>query len=233
LNAPIMRLRFSSMDIRTLRMSMFRAIFAAHGLLWRELYEAGSLGFRVHSGWTSLVAISLDSGSPEVLLRERPHLVKTFTYEFCQPYHTAKMKPPIEARSFIMHMRTEARTLASRVIHVVGTDLRAQGYELKCCGILLASGKPLPDLPRILDSHALIHTADGELFREALLHAGKRCGIETFTAKKREVLESSVRALHLQPEELSRCLTDLGRPIGSPWSQDEKFSALVAWLSLL
>ncbi len=38
-----------------------------------------------------LVAIALEEGSsPYVLLRERPHLVKTFTCEFRQPYHTAK-----------------------------------------------------------------------------------------------------------------------------------------------
>jgi len=192
-----------------------------------------ALGFRAHSGWTALVGISLEEGFPLVLLRERPRLVKTFTYEFRQPYHTAKKRLPAEARSFISLMRAEARQLAYRVIHSVQMDLQKQGYELKCCGLLLASGRPLPALPEILASHALIHTADGELFREALLHANKRCGVETFTTKESELLERAVEALHLQPNELGRRLVDLGHPLGSPWSQDEKFAALAAWLSLL
>jgi hypothetical protein len=191
------------------------------------------LGFRAHSGWTALVAISLEGGSPLVLLRDRPHLVKTFTYEFRQPYHTAAKKPPVEARGFISRSCDEARGLAYQTIQSVQSNLQKQGYELKSCSLLLASGKPLPDLPQILASHALIHAADGELFREALLHASKRCGLETFTAKESELLERAVRALHLQPDELARRLVDLGHPLGSPWSQDEKFAALVAWLSLL
>jgi hypothetical protein len=49
-----------------------------------------ALGFRAHSGWTALVATSLEEGFPLVILRERFHLVKTFTYELRQPYHTAE-----------------------------------------------------------------------------------------------------------------------------------------------
>ena len=78
-----------------------------------------ALGFRAHSGWTSLVAISLEEGSPLVLLRERPHLVKTFTYEFRQPYHTAAKRPPVEAHGFI------SRSCASKqgVSHIVSSTL--------------------------------------------------------------------------------------------------------------
>jgi hypothetical protein len=192
-----------------------------------------ALGFRAHSGWTALVAISLEEGFPLVLFRERPHLVNTFTYEFRQPYHTAGKKTATEARGFISRVRAEARRISYGVIHSAQTNLHKQGYELRCCGLLLASGKPLPNLPHILASHALIHSADGELFRKALLHASKRCGIESFTTKESKLLERAVNILHLQPNDLHRHLTNLGRPLGSPWSQDEKSATLTAWLSLL
>jgi hypothetical protein len=192
-----------------------------------------ALGFRAHSGWTALVAMSLEEGSPLVLLRERPHLVKAFTYEFRQPYHTAEKKSLLEAREFISRARAEARRLAYEVIHSAQTNLQKQGYELRCCGLLLASGKPLPDLSQILKSHALIHAADGELFREALLQGSKRSGFQAFTMKESELLERAAQALHLEPDSLGRRLTDLGHVFGSPWSQDEKLAALVAWLSLL
>ncbi len=191
-----------------------------------------ALGFRAHSGWTSLVAVAIENGLPLVLLRQRPHLVKTFTYAFRQPYHTAEKAPRAEAGRIISRMRSEARGLAYKAIHSVQTKLQAQGYTLKCCGVLLASGRELPSLPQILESHALIHTADGELFRHAVLHACERCGLEPLTVKEREISDRSSEALRLKPEEISRRLTSLGIGLGPPWTQDEKLAALIAWLSL-
>jgi len=191
-----------------------------------------ALGFRAHSGWTALVAIALEDGSPHVLLRERPNLVKTFTFEFRKPYHTAEKGSSANAQEFISRVRTEARNLAWQAIRSVQSSLQHKGYELKRCGLLLASGRPLPELPRILASHALIHTADGELFREALLHASARCGIEAFPAKERGLLETASQTLQLKADALNRRLVELGTGIGSPWTKDEKLAALVAWLSL-
>ena len=191
-----------------------------------------AIGFRAHSGWTSLVAIALEDGSPMVLLRKRPHLVKTFTYEFRQPYHTAEKVPRAEAQGVIARIRTEARALAYEAIRSVQKTLRSEGYELKGCGLLLASGRALPDLPQILKSHALIHTADGEFFRDALLHASRRCGLETIAVKEKEVFEGSAGVLRLDPDEIKRRLADLGIGLGPPWTQDEKFAALIAWLLL-
>src|SRR3989454_5649381 len=132
--------------------------------------KQAALGFRVHSGWTALVALSLDKGAPVVLARQRVHLVETFTYGFRQPYHTAEKMLLGQAREFIARMQVEARRLAYRAVRELESRTQEQGVKLTRCGLLLASGRPLPALERILASHALIHTADGELFREALLH---------------------------------------------------------------
>jgi hypothetical protein len=192
-----------------------------------------ALGFRAHSGWTALVALSLEDGSPRVLLRARPHLVKTFTFEFRQPYHTAERRPQAQAHDIISRARAEARELACQAILSAQASLQHQGYELRSCGLLLASGKPLPDLPRILASHALIHTADGELFREALLDAAARSGLEMFTLKESEVFDDASRALGLEKDKIVRVLVQIGQALGPPWSQDEKLAGLVAWLSLV
>src|SRR5271170_931034 len=189
--------------------------------------KRAAIGFRAHSGWTSLVAISLEENSPRVLLRQRPHLVKNFTYEFRQPYHSAEKISPAEGRSFVSFVRNEARSLAYQAIRSAQTSLREQGCEFTRAALLLASGRPLPALPQILASHALIHTADGELFREALLHASKRCGVETFTTKEGVLLETASQALGLRAEELPRRLIDIGGELGPPWAQDEKYSTLV------
>jgi hypothetical protein len=103
--------------------------------------------------------------------------------------------------------------------------------KLTRCGLLLASGRPLPALEKILASHALIHTADGELFREALLDASARCGLKEFTIKDKELLARTGQVFRAKPNELMRRVTELGRSFGAPWSQDEKFATLAAWLA--
>ncbi|MGA8221634.1 MAG: hypothetical protein WB780_08260 [Candidatus Acidiferrales bacterium] len=194
--------------------------------------KQAALGFRVHSGWAALVALTLAKGAPAVLERERVHLVETFTYEFRQPYHTALKLGTVEGRAFVSRMRTEARRLALRAIRDAQVSLEAQGYKVARCGLLLASGRVLPGLPQILASHALIHTADGELFREALVDASGRCGVECVKVREKDLFDSASEALHRKASVLQSSLKEIGRPFGSPWSQDEKFAALVAWLAL-
>ena len=194
--------------------------------------KQAAVGFRVHSGWAAVVVVWLEKGAPVVLERKRAHLVKTFSYTFRQPYHTAEKMPLAKAREFVAQVQTEARQLAYGLIHGMQSDLEDLKIKLTRGSLLLASGRPLPDLEKILASHALIHTADGELFREAIVHGCTRCGLKTERIKERELLESAGRAMHVKPTELMRRVTELGKPVGSPWSQDEKFATVAAWLAL-
>ena len=191
-----------------------------------------AVGFRVHSGWAAVVVVWLEKGAPVVLERKRAHLVKTFSYTFRQPYHTAEKMPLAEAQKFVAQVQTEARELAYRVVHEMQSSLDNLKIKLTRGSLLLASGRPLPDLEKILASHALIHTADGELFREAIVHGCTRCGLKMESVKERALLEGAGAAFHLKTAELMRRVTELGKPFGSPWSQDEKFATLAAWLSL-
>jgi hypothetical protein len=109
--------------------------------------------------------------------------------------------------------------------------LKEHGFMLRRAGLCLASGRPLPELEKILASHALIHTADGELFREALAVASERCGLTVMRIKEKELLERAGKVLRLKPEKVLRCATEAGRGMGAPWSQDEKFAAVVAWVA--
>ena len=194
--------------------------------------KIAALGFRAHSGWTALVAASVSKGIPFVLARQRLHLVETFTYEFRQPYHTGEKMLVDEAQTFISRVEAAAISLAYRAIRELQKSLQARGYRLTRCGLVLASGRPLPSLPQILASHALIHTADGELFRRALLHAIARCGLVSTTTKERELLSEASRTLRVKPSDLPRRIAELGRPLGPPWTRDEKLASLVAWLAL-
>ena len=194
--------------------------------------KEAAIGLRVHSGWAAVVAVFIEKGAPVVLARQRVHLVETFTYEFRQPYHTAEKMLRGQAGDFIARMQAEARRLAYRAIRGLASTTQEQGVKLTRCGVLLASGRTLPALEKTLASHALIHTADGELFREAILHACARCGLRDLKIKEKELLDRAAEAFRCKPNVLLRRVTELGRSLGSPWSQDEKFASLAAWLAL-
>jgi hypothetical protein len=194
--------------------------------------KTAALGFRVHSGWTSLIALALENNRPIILARQRPHLVATFSYTFRQPYHTAEKMDLAEARTFLDQQRREACKLALEALRGAQNEATQQGYKLTRAALLLASGRPLPELPKILASHSIIHTADGEFFREALLHACTRANLAVTKIKDRELLAAASATLRRKPLALARFVNDLGKRLGSPWTQDEKFATLAAWLAL-
>ncbi len=195
--------------------------------------KKAAVGFRVHSGWAAMVSVSVEKDVPVILGRQRLQLVETFSYKVRQPYHTAEKMPIADAGKFIDRVRAEAKKLAYQGLMALRNDLEKRGYRLERGGLLLASGRPLPELVRILLSHALIHTADGELFRQALRDASARSGLSLDCTRERDLLTGCVEAFSTKTPQLLRRVRELGRPLGSPWSQDQKFSMLAAWLALV
>jgi hypothetical protein len=191
-----------------------------------------AVGFRVHSGWVAMVAVCLERGAPVVLARKRAHLVEDFSYTFRQPYHTAARAGIGEGREFIARVKKEAKGLAVAAIREVEEDARQQGAKLTRSALLLASGRELPELEKILASHALIHTADGELFREALAAASERCKLKMESVKEKELLARASMVLQVQPGLLMKRVSQLRKLVGAPWSQDEKYATLAAWVAL-
>ena len=99
--------------------------------------------------------------------------------------------------------------------------LRSQGHEVAGCGVVLGSGKALPGLETVLGSHALIHTAEGEMFRDVLVWAAKQCRLPVI----------GVREKDLDAASLSR-VGSLGKLIGPPWTQDQKYATVAALMAL-
>jgi len=194
--------------------------------------KSAAVGFRVHSGWASLVVVALEKGKPIVLARRRPHLVLTFSYTFRQPYHTAEKMTLDEAAAFLEQQRAETRRLAVEALKSAQSDVATQGFKVARAALLTASGRQLPELAKILAAHSLIHSADGEFFREAISQACQKHRLDLASVKERDLMPAASLKLRQSPAALASFLTQLGKPLGAPWSQDEKFAALAAWLSL-
>jgi len=194
--------------------------------------QRACIGFRVHSGWAVVVTVAGSTASPSVVDRRRMQLVDSFVYKFRQPYHTAEQMSLKEGAEFIKRVETESRDLARSGIDALQRQLTRVGHDVVGCGLLLSSGRELPVLAQILASHALIHTADGELFRDAIRDACTRCKLPVSGIKEKDLFDVAARSLRLEPAALKHRMTELGKPVGAPWSQDQKLAALAAWLSL-
>jgi hypothetical protein len=194
--------------------------------------QKAAIGFRVHSGWAAMVAISMNNGSPEILERRKLLLVKTFSYTYRQPYHTAAKMALADASQFVKGVEKESYELGADGIRNLQRELKPLGYKLVGGALLLASGRELPEFERILASHALIHTADGELFRESIRRACGRAKLPLTAIKERDLLMEAGKRLRKRPEFLARCVDRIGKSLGPPWTQDEKLAALGAWFVL-
>jgi len=188
-----------------------------------------ALGFRAHSGWAALVVVAGPVAEPVAVVRRRVELSRRTPR---QPFHAAEGRPFAAAEDLIRRSTDEARDLAERAVREAVTELREAGHEAVAGGLLLAAGRPLPGLRDVLASHALIHAAEGELFRDVLRQASERCGLRLVEVKERELEDRAAQSLHRTATELQRRVADWGKVLGSPWTQDEKRAALVAWLAM-
>ncbi len=190
-----------------------------------------AVGFRAHSGWAALVAVTGSPRSPIVIDRRRIELVEPGIPK--QPYHAAEKLGLKEAEELVRRSTETARLLGRRALRTLMDELREKGHEVVACGLLLGSGRALTTLAATLASHALIHTAEGELFRDALRHASQHCDLLVTGVKERDLFASAAAKLRLPMNELLRRVTELGMTIGPPWAADQKHAALVGWLALV
>src|SRR6266404_1628466 len=190
-------------------------------------------GFRAHSGWSALVVVAAGPRSPVVVDRRRIELADAAIPGSMQPYHAAEPLTLKDAEAHIRRSVDQARLLAQRALHAAIDDVKKSGHEVVGCGILLASGRPATSLASILASHALIHAAEGELFRDALKYASQACRLPVTTVKERDLFEYAAAELRIPSGELQRRVEAMGRALGPPWRQDQKLAAVVAWLALV
>lgn len=191
-----------------------------------------AIGVRAHSGWGAVVAVTGDREAVRILDRRRIPVIDPATAGATQPYHFAKNLPPEEAQAHLERCAKMSHHLAATGLQELIESLRASGHRVIGCGVLLASGRPLPELAKILASHPLIHTAEGEFFRNSFVSACAKIGIPVQKFRERELFDCASAELRLSLARLKSNLTSLGRELGPPWTQDQKSATLAAWLWL-
>ena len=108
----------------------------------------------------------------------------------------------------------------------------AANYRVVGGAMLLASGRPLPALPKILASHAyLVHAAEGEFFRKVVTEACESCHIPVIGIRERELDEQADATFGKVAARVRQDISNLGKTVGSPWTQDEKAAALAGLIA--
>ena len=128
--------------------------------------KRAALGFQMHSGWGVLVAVSGAPQAIEILARRRIVTADPEMPGAIQPYHYAmNLQFP---EKHIANCAVASTRLAVAAINDLVAELRARHYRVVGSAVLLASGRSLPPLEKILAAHPLIHTAEGEFFRHTV-----------------------------------------------------------------
>lgn len=185
-----------------------------------------AFGVRMHSGWGAVVCISGNSAAPEIVDRRRIVIIEPAMEGAKQPYHFAESLGLEEAERHLQKCAAVSQGLALMAIGQILDAVRARNYRVVGCAMLLASGRALPALPKILASHALIHTAEGEFFRKVVSEACESCRIPVVGWRERELDERASATFGQAAARVRQRISNLGKTVGAPWTQDEKTAAL-------
>jgi len=221
--------------------------------------KRAAIGVRAHSGWGAVVAVGEETasrhgarrgGGPEVLARERvsvvePRMVRPgirgaaqpFGGSFrlrtritAQPYHHVEGWKIPAAEKYLAECEAIGRKLAAAALRKMSDELHARGYSVAGCAVLAGSGRPLPELAKILAAHPLIHTAEGIFFRRVFQDACEGLGWRVTRVREKELDAAAKLALGADAARAKRAIAGMGKKIGAPWTADQKMAALAAWM---
>ena len=178
------------------------------------------------------MAVSNSGGTVEVIDRRRVAITSPGTPGANQPYHFAENLELPEAEKFLGNCFAASKRLALAAVRDVVGELRGRQYRVVGSAVLLASGRPLPPLSKILASHALIHAAEGEFFREAFSKACECLDLSVTGFRERNLDECVQTTFGKAAPRMRQQISTLGRSLGPPWTKDQKTAALAALVLL-
>ncbi|HLJ28157.1 MAG TPA: hypothetical protein VKY85_15705 [Candidatus Angelobacter sp.] len=194
--------------------------------------KTSAIGVRVHSGWGALVVVSGKPGVEEIVERRRVVITDAKMAGAIQPYHFGKTLQINQGEQHVARCAAASARLALSALRELLQELHRREYRVAGSCILLSSGRPLPDFARILASHALIHTAEGEFFRKAFRDAFEQLEIPVTGIRERDLQQQAQSKFGKGALKLEQRIAGMGRSLGPPWTTDQKNAALAAFLVL-
>ncbi len=193
-----------------------------------------ALGFRVHTGWAALVAVEapVQLPSPKIVDRKRVEMIAGNKPEAPPFVYHAASKLPLKSAERLVQESTElAKSRAKDSLTTVVHELRERGYQVIASGVIGANRSLASSLETILGAHTLIHAAEGELFRNAIITASEALKVPVTSVAMGELYARAAKTMGSSADEIRRQLSEARRAVGKPWAQDQKESLLAALIA--
>jgi len=132
-------------------------------------------------------------------------------------YHAAARLGPAQAEALVGTAVDIVTEVATRELQGVLAELG----RVDAVGVVLGD-HPVPEsLPAILASHVLMHAAEGQLYRDALLDAARSLGYDGYGLPR-------ASATARLAGDLAEAVRGLGAAAGAPWRREHKLAAVAA-----
>ena len=190
--------------------------------------QTAALGFRVKSGWASVVLLTGPIGSPALRDNRMVDLSDPQFPETRQPYHATFGQLETDAKK--INRRTDiVHRITKQSITDLLSDYRRKGNSITRASLVIGSQL---DPASIANPHIRAHALEGQLFRSALEQALNAHGIGTFILQERDAYAKAVAQLKRSYDDVRRTIQNFARSTDGPWRAEQKLAALAAWFSL-
>jgi hypothetical protein len=190
--------------------------------------KRAAIGFRVKSGWASVVLLTGPMDAPVVRGVDIVELSDPKVSGSKQPYHDGmflarKDGPELE------RLLASVASYSERSLTALLRSYVAAGYRLSRAGLVVGSDC---DPAMITNPHIRVHAAEGRLFRTVIEDALTRNRVASSIFIERTLFAQAAGALAREPTRLKEEVLQL-RPVeAARWRTEEKTAALAAWLVL-
>ena len=185
-------------------------------------------GFAIHTGWAAAVLVGGNAQDPVVVDRRRVTLCPEALPR--QVYHAAQDMPPAKAALLVREVHEAVGQLTDLVLDELAGIAKPHG-TLVGVGV---TGFPrdVPTLEKVLASHALLHLAEGELYRGAICDAADARGLAIVPIHPKHGISETAHALGAAPEPFAQRLAALRADLGAPWQADHRLATAAGLAAL-
>lgn len=184
----------------------------------------------MHTGWAVAVAVGGPARSPNVV--ERRRLVLCDEALPRQVFHAAAELAPQAVERLVHQVERCAGANADREIIALVDQLASSGHEVVAAAIDTEPRELPEDVGRILANHTLIHSAEGELYRDAVEAAATWRQLDVLQVRAKDITRRVADELGVQATGQLALLAGLGKALGAPWQADHKRATLLGLLAL-
>jgi hypothetical protein len=189
--------------------------------------ERAAAGFTVKSGWACAVLVGGTTSSPRLLDSRRVEISDPDIPDAKQPYHagfgTARDTGD-ELHRLVASVKGYGRKSVSALIREY-----QRSANVKSAGVVAGS---LIDPQTIGNDHIRIHALEGQLFREVVVGAAEKNGVDCSVWRERDLYSVAEKQLKTAETMLRKKLTAFGEGATGGWRAEHKAAALAAWLVL-